>query len=129
MSEALRFAPALGRIMMAIIFIWAGYGKVTDFAGSVGYAESAGMPMASIAIALAILIELGGGIALILGFKARLAAGALAVFCVLAAVIFHRNLSDYNEFLFFWKDITIAGGLLQVVYFGAGPLSMDNRGK
>ena len=129
MSESLRFAPALGRLLIAAIFLWAGYGKVTDFAGTVGYAESVGMPMASIGIIVAIIVELGGGIALLVGYRTRYAAAALAVFSVLAAIIFHRDSADYVQSIMFMKNLAIAGGLLQIVYFGAGPLSIDNRSK
>lgn len=129
MDGLLRFAPALGRIMIAIIFIMSGFGKITGFAGSVGYAESVGMPVPQVGIVIAILIEFFGGIALVLGFKTRLVAAAIAVFSVVAALIFHTDFTDQMQMINFWKNIAIAGGLLQIVYFGAGPLSLDNRAK
>ena len=129
MSDQLRFLPVLGRLLISIIFIISGLGKLFDFSGSVGYAESVGMPLPSIGIICAIIIELGGGIALLTGFKARWAAAAMAVFSVVAAFVFHLNFADQMQAINFWKNIAIAGGLLQVVYFGAGPLSFDNRAR
>ena len=129
MDGLLRFAPALGRVMIAIIFIMSGFGKITDFAGSVGYAESVGMPMPQVGIAIAILIEFFGGILLVVGFKTRWVAAAIAVFSIAAAIMFHTNFADQMQMINFWKNVAIAGGLLQIVYFGAGPLSLDNRGK
>ena len=126
MSDALRFLPALGRLMIAIIFITAGFGKITDFPGSVGYAQSVGMPLPTLGIAVAIVIELLGGILLVVGFKTRWVAAAIAVFSIAAAFLFHFTPFDQINF---WKNVAIAGGLLQIVYFGAGPLSLDNRGK
>jgi putative oxidoreductase len=125
MADQLRFLPALGRLMISIIFITAGYGKLTDFAGAVAYAEPH-MPMPSIGIAAAIIVELGGGILLVLGFKARWVAAAIAIFSIAAAFLFHFEPFDQINF---WKNFAIAGGLLQIVYFGAGPLSIDSRGK
>lgn len=129
MSDALRFAPVLGRLLIAIIFIMSGFGKLTDFAGSVGYAESIGMPLPQLGIAVAILVEFFGGIALVVGFKTRWVAAAIAVFSVVAAFMFHAHFDDQMQAINFWKNVAIAGGLLQIVYFGAGPLSLDNRGK
>jgi putative oxidoreductase len=125
--ESLRFAPLVGRILIALIFVMSGFSKVQGFQGSVGYAASKGMPLPAIAIAAAIAIELGGGLLLIVGYKARWVAAAIAVFCVVAAVFFHNNFAEMNEWINFMKNLAIAGGLLQIVYFGAGPLSIDNR--
>ena len=125
--ESLRFAPLLGRILIAILFVPAGFSKLTGFQGSVAYAESAGMPVPALAIAAAIAIELGGGLLLVVGYKARWVAAAMAVFSVAAAAFFHFDFSDQMQQINFMKNLAIAGGLLQIVYFGAGPLSLDNR--
>jgi putative oxidoreductase len=127
MSELLRFAPLVGRILIATLFVPAGFSKLTGFQGSVGYAESAGMPVPALAIAAAIAIELGGGLLLLVGYKARWVAAAMALFTVVAAVFFHNDFADQMQQINFFKNMAIAGGLLQVVYFGAGPLSVDNR--
>jgi len=127
MSESLRFAPLLGRILIAVLFVPAGFGKLTGFQGAVGYAESAGMPIPALAIAAAIAIELGGGLLLLIGYKTRWVAAAMALFSVVAALFFHRDFADQMQMINFQKNLAIAGGLLAFVYFGAGPLSVDNR--
>jgi putative oxidoreductase len=127
MSESLRFAPLLGRILIAILFVPAGFSKITGFQGSVEYAASAGMPLPALAIAAAIAIEFLGGLLLLVGYQTRLAAAAMAVFSVVAAIFFHRDFSDMMQMINFQKNLAIAGGLLAFVYFGAGPVSIDNR--
>jgi putative oxidoreductase len=127
MSESLRFLPPLGRVLIAIIFVMSGFDKLQHFQDSVGYAASKHLPLPAIGIAAAIAIELGGGLLLIAGYKARWAAAAIALFCVVAAVFFHSDFSVDMEQINFFKNLAIAGGLLQIVYFGAGPMSIDNR--
>ena len=129
MSESLRFVPLLGRILIAVLFVPAGFGKLTAFQGAVGYAESAGVPIPALAIAAAIAIELGGGLLLVIGYKTRWVAAAMALFSVVTALFFHRDFSDevHMQMIHFQKNMAIAGGLLAFVYFGAGPLSIDNR--
>ncbi|MES1150662.1 MAG: DoxX family protein [Dongia sp.] len=128
MPDSLRFLPLLGRILIASLFVPAGFGKLTGFKGAVDYAASAGMPVPSLAIAAAIAIELGCGLLLLIGWKTRWAAAAMALFSVVAALVFHNNFADQNMQIHFFKNLAIAGGLLNFVYFGAGPLSVDNRG-
>jgi putative oxidoreductase len=127
MSESLRFLPLLGRILIAALFVPEGFEKLTSFWPTVEYAASHGLPVPALAIAAAIAIELGGGLLVLIGWKARWAAGVIAIFCVVTAVIFHNNFADMGERINFFKDIAIAGGLLQLAYFGAGPFSVDNR--
>ena len=127
MSDLLRFAPLLGRILIAVLFVPAGFQKLTGFQGAVGYAASANMPVPSLAIAAAIAIELGCGLLVLVGFKTRWAAAAMALFSVVAAVFFHNDFSDQMQQINFMKNLAIAGGLLQLVYFGAGPVALDNR--
>ena len=124
------WAALIGRILLAAIFIQTGFQKITDFAGNVAFASSAGLPLPQVAIAIAIAIELGGGLLLLVGFRARLAALALAVFCVVAAFVFHRYWSmpadnQMLDYIFFWKDLALAGGMLMVFAFGPGRLSLD----
>src|SRR5262249_21008200 len=127
MNESLRFLPLLGRILIAVLFVPAGFGKLTGFQGAVGYAESAGMPVPALAIAAAIAIELGGGLLLLVGYKTRWVAAAMALFSVVAALFFHRDFADQMQMINFQKNLAIAGGLLAFTYFGAGPLSVDSR--
>lgn len=132
--EALNsFGPLLGRILIAFIFVFAGYGKITGFEGTVGYIASKGMPVPQLAAIGAILIEMGGGLMLVLGLKARWAAAALFVFTLLTALIFHdfwAAAADQaqNQMIHFMKNIAMAGGLLYVLVHGSGPLSLD-KGK
>lgn len=124
------WAALIGRILLSAIFIQTGFQKITDFAGNVAFASSAGLPLPQVAIAIAIAIELGGGLLLLVGFRARLAALALAVFCVVAAFVFHRYWSmpadnQMLDYIFFWKDLALAGGMLMVFAFGPGRLSLD----
>jgi len=127
MSESLRFAPLLGRILIALLFVPAGFKKLTGFQGAVEYAASAGMPVPALAIVAAIAIELGCGLLLLVGYKARWAAAALALFAVVSAIFFHFDFADQMQQINFMKNLAIAGGLLGFVYSGAGPLSVDNR--
>lgn len=120
--------PAIGRVLLAAIFIFSGIGKALAPQGSIGYIESVGLPFATLALVAAVAIELGGGVMLALGIKTRLVAAALAAFSVLTALVFHNALGDQNQLIHFMKNIAMAGGLLQVVAFGAGAYSVDALG-
>lgn len=125
-----RVGPLLGRILIAFIFIFAGYGKVTGFEGTVGYIASKGIPLPQLAAIGAIIIELGGGVMMVIGWKARWAAAAMFVFTLLAALIFHNFWAAaadqaQNQMIHFMKNISMLGGLLYVIVHGSGPLSVD----
>jgi putative oxidoreductase len=83
--------------------------------------------MPTVALILAVITELGGGLLLIAGFRARAVAGVLAFFSLATALSFHRNFGDHNQMIHFLKNVMMAGGLLQIVAFGAGAISWDNR--
>ena len=122
----------VGRILIADLFIPAGFGKLMGFAGTVGYITSAGLPLPQVAAAIAIVVELGLGIALLLGFKTRIAAIVLAIFTVATALFFHKYWSAPDamkmmQTINFNKNIAIAGGLLAFAAFGPGRLSVDKR--
>ena len=127
MSADTRYTPLLGRILIAAIYILSGFGKLTAPAATAGYIASAGLPLPYLGVAIAIVVELIGGILLVLGYQTRIVALAMAVFTVAAAVFFHSNFADQNMFIHFFKNIAMAGGLAQVVAFGAGALSLDAR--
>jgi len=120
--------PAIGRLLLAAIFVFSGIGKALAPAGTIGYIESAGLPFATLGLAAAVAIELGGGLMLALGIRTRLVAALLAAFSVVTALVFHNALGDQNQLIHFMKNIAMAGGLLQVVAFGAGAYSFDARG-
>jgi len=117
----------IGRILLSAIFILSGFSKIAAPAAMVGYIESVGLPFPQLALGIAIAVELGGGLLLIAGYRTRLVALGLAVFSVVTALGFHHNLADQNQFIHFFKNIAMAGGLLQVVAFGAGRFSLDAR--
>ena len=118
-----------GRICLAAVFLWSGLGKLMSYEGTVGYIASTGLPLAPLAYAIAVIVEILGGIVLVVGFKTRIVAAALAVFSVAAALGFHANFGDLNQAIHFMKNIAIAGGMLQVLAFGSGPISVDARRK
>ena len=115
----------LGRVMLALIFILAGVGKIMDPAGTMGYMQSVGLPGALLWPTIA--LEVLGGLAVAVGFKTRYAAIALAIFTIATAVIFHRNFADQMQMIMFLKNIAIAGGLLLLAVGGRTAYSMDNR--
>ena len=120
----------VGRILIALLFIPAGFGKISGFAGTVGYATSVGMPMPTVAVAVGLLIELLGGLALLFGFGTRIAALALAVFTLAASFFFHAYWAlpadqQMMQQLLFFKNVAVTGGLLAFAAFGAGAWSVD----
>jgi len=123
-------AALVGRILLAWIFIHSGFGKIGGFDGTVAYIASKGLPMPQVGAVLAIVVELLGGIMLAVGFKARWAALALAIFCIVSGVLFHNfwaveAAQKMAQSINFWKNVTIAGGMLMVFAFGPGRYSVD----
>jgi putative oxidoreductase len=119
--------PLVGRILIAAIFLLSGLSKLTAPAATIGYIQSAGLPLPSAGLAIAIAVEVGGGLLLIAGYRTRAVAAILALFSLATAFAFHNQLADQNQFIHFFKNVAIAGGLLQIVAFGAGRLSLDAR--
>jgi putative oxidoreductase len=120
-----RYLPLLGRVLIGAPFILSGLGKLTARDVTVGYIGSVGLPFPQLAWIMAIVVEMGGGVLLTIGYRARLVALVLALFALATALSFHRNFADQNQMIHFLKNVMMAGGLLQIVYFGAGPLSVD----
>jgi putative oxidoreductase len=115
----------VARIMMAMIFIGAGLSKLgAGYAGTQAYMASVGVSGA--VLPLVIVLEIGGGLAILLGFQARLAALALAVFCIVSGIIFHSG-ADQMQQIMLMKNFAMAGGLLAFTLFGAGRLSLDKE--
>jgi len=114
-----------GRVLMSAIFIMAGINKMTAYAGTQGYMEGMGVPGAL--LPLVILLEVGGGLAVLLGWQTRLAAFLLAGFSVLSALIFHANFGDQTQTILFMKNLAMAGGLLFLVAGPAHDWSIDAK--
>lgn len=125
MNNLTIFIAPLGRFFLATIFIMAGLNKIGEYAGTQGYMEAMGVSGSLLPAVIA--IEVLGGLAIVIGYKARLAAYLLAGFTVLSAFIFHADFSDQTQFMMFFKNIAIAGGFMIIAANGAGAYSADNR--
>lgn len=112
----------ISRVMLSYLFIVAGYGKLIGYEATLNYMQSMHVP--SIFLPLVILLELGGGIAIILGLFTRLTSICIAIFSIVAAIIFHQGSDDINS-LMFMKDIGIAGGFIMLALNGADKFSVD----
>jgi putative oxidoreductase len=114
-----------GRLLLAYLFIVAGYGKVVGFAGTAKYMASKGMPMVEVLLVGTIIIELVGGLMLAVGWKARWAAWAFFLFIIPTTIIFHPVWADAGQMIQFNKNLAIMGGMLYVAFMGPGRLSLD----
>jgi len=115
----------VGRFFLALLFLLSGLGKIGAYSATAAYMASAGV--AGGLLPAVISLEVLGGLAILLGWKTRVAAALLAGFSLLAAVTFHNNLADQIQLIMFFKNVAIAGGLLILVANGAGALSLDRR--
>lgn len=124
--------PLVGRILVALIFLMSAYGKIVGYAGTASYMAAAGMPMIPVLLPVAIVAELVGAVMVIVGFQARLGALALIGFTVVATLVFHRfwsltGMEAYMQQIQFMKNLGLIGGLLLIVAFGPGKMSLDAR--
>jgi putative oxidoreductase len=124
-----RYLPFIGRILIGLPFVMSGLSKLGAYGLTTQIISAVGLPFPPLAFAVATAVELGGGLLLILGYRVRPVALALAVFSVATAVSFHSDFADQNQMIHFLKNVMMAGGLLQIAAFGAGALSVDNRRK
>lgn len=120
-----KITQVIARIMLGHLFLIAGWQKIGGYEGTQGYMESVGVP--GMLLPLVILLELGAGLAIIIGWQTKLAAAALALFTIASAVLFHHNFSDQMQTIMFMKNIAISGGLMLLAVYGAGACSLDNR--
>jgi putative oxidoreductase len=135
MEKTHAYVLALGRLLLSGLFIWTGYGKLKAPGAAMQYFVQVGVPLPSLVVWVAILIELVGGIALLVGFKTRWVAAVLAIWCVITGFAVHLvagvSSSDatiaYDNMLHFYKNLAMAGGLLFVFVYGAGQVSIDDR--
>ena len=133
MNTPLQNTAALaGRILLALLFVISGFGKITGFAGTAGYMASKGMPMPEVLLVGAIVVELLGGLMLVAGFKARWAAAAIFAFLIPTTLVFHNpagltGQEAQNQMIQLMKNLSIMGGMLLVAAFGPGAWSVDRR--
>ena len=120
-----KYVNLVARVLMAHMFLIAGIGKITGYAGTKAYMTAMGVPGALLPFVIA--LEIGGALAIIVGWQTRLVAYALAAFCVVAALIFHHNFADQMQMIMFMKNFTIAGGFLLLAVNGAGAFSLDKK--
>jgi len=125
MNAQQNFLDFAGRVLIAAIFLISGLGKIAGYAGAQGYMAAMGVPGALLPLVIA--LEVGGALAIILGYRTRLVAFLLAGFCVVSALIFHRAVGDQVQFIMFMKTFAIAGGFLLLVARGPGEWSLDAR--
>lgn len=133
MTQYTKFAAPLARVLLSLMFITAGFAKLGDPAGNAAYTASGGIP--GFFVWPAMILEIVGGIAILVGFQARLAAVLLAGFTLVASVLYHlipalsmEGMNAMMQQLMFMKNLAVTGGLLFVFSFGAGVLSFDNKG-
>jgi putative oxidoreductase len=121
----------VGRILLSIIFILAGFGKLTDLGGTAQYFAAYNLPAPTVAAIVAGLVEFVGGLAILVGFQTRIASYILAAFCVATAFVAHLGWSDaatgMNNMIHFQKNLAMAGGFLVLAAYGAGAFSVDAR--
>lgn len=120
-----KFVELVGRILLMVLFLLSGVGKIGQYAGTADYMASAGVPGSL--LPLVIITEIAGSVLIILGWRTRLVSLLLAGYTILAALLFHGNVSDPNQMVHFLKNLSIAGGFLLLMANGAGPLSLDQR--
>jgi putative oxidoreductase len=128
-----QITPLLGRILIAVVFVPAGFMKITGFAGTAGYMASKGLPMVNVLLVLTIIIELGGGLMILLGWRASEAALIIFLFLIPVNIVFHGYwgvedpASAEIQMRMFFKNIGIMGGLLVVAGLGSGPFSLGGN--
>jgi len=124
-SAVQKVSELAGRILLSVLFLLSGLGKIGAYAGTAAYMSSLGVPGALLPVVIA--TEVLGALAIIVGWNTRVIALLLGAFSLLTAAIFHNNFADQIQMIMFLKNVSIAGGYLLLVANGAGPLSIDNR--
>ncbi len=127
-----QFGPLAGRILLSLIFLISGIGKIGNFAGTAGYMATKGLPMAEVLLAITIVIEIGAALMIIGGFKARLGAAALFLWMIPVTFLFHNYWAmpadqQMIQQIMFMKNLGLMGGMLYIMAFGSGPMSIDKK--
>jgi putative oxidoreductase len=129
MNEKLQgYIALLGRILLVLIFVMSGFSKISNPQATQQYMAAMGMPMTGLFLIGAIFLELVGAASLLLGYWTRLGATLLIIFMIPTTLIFHTNFSDQIQLIMFMKNLSMIGGLLVVLAFGPGKLSLDGGG-
>ena len=115
----------VGRIFISLVFLLSGFNKIGNYEGTIGWMETSGMP--GIFLIPAIILEVGAPILIIIGYKVKISAALLGLFCIATAVIFHNDFSNQMQFISFMKNIALAGGFLFLVVNGAKHFSLDKK--
>jgi putative oxidoreductase len=123
------YAQPLGRLLMSALFIWAGYGKLMNPSGTAKYFANYHLPAPDVLVWIVIIIELIGGLLILIGWQTRWVALVLAAFCLITGFAIHLPVGDLPNMINFFKNLTMAGGFLYVFANGAGALSVDGQGK
>jgi putative oxidoreductase len=126
-NASTRFLPFAGRLLIGGIFLLSGLSKLPAYTYVTAAISGAGLPFAPLGFAVALAVEIGLGLLLAIGYRTRAVAFGLAIWCVVTAIFFHRDFADQNMMIHFLKNLMMAGGLLQIVHFGAGAVSLDAR--
>jgi putative oxidoreductase len=121
----MNYLALIGRILIGLPFAMSGFGKLAAYGPTTAMIGAVGLPLPPLAFVVAVAVELGGGLLLVLGYRVRPVALALAAFSLATAVSFHGNFADQNQMIHFLKNVMIAGGLLQIAAFGAGAISIE----
>ncbi|WP_176594213.1 DoxX family protein [Sphingobium sp. EM0848] len=122
-----RYLPFIGRLLIGLPFAMSGLSKLGAVGPTTGMIAAVGLPFPYLALAVAVAVELGGGLLLVAGYRVKPVAIVMAVFSLATAFSFHSNFADQNQMIHFLKNVMMAGGLLQIAAFGAGAISLDNR--
>jgi putative oxidoreductase len=127
-----QFGPLVGRILIGMIFLLSGLSKISTFAGTAGWMTSKGVPMAEVLLAITMVIEIGASVMIISGFKARLGAAALFLWMIPVTFVFHNFWSmpaaeQQIQMIMFMKNLGLMGGMLYIMAFGSGPMSLDRK--
>ena len=126
--NAARYLPFIGRLFIGLPFMVSGLSKLAAYGATIGFIASSTLPLpAPLAYAGAVTVEVGCGVLMVAGYQTRIVAVILALFCLATAAFFHTNFGDPNQIFHFIKNMVMTGGLLQLVTYGAGALSIDNR--
>ena len=123
----MRYLPLISRVLIGLPFMASGLSKVANYAGTIALIQSSKLPLpAPLAYVGAIAVEVGCGLLIVAGYQARIAAAIFCLFCLTTAVFFHTDFSNPDQIFHFIKNLVMTGGILQVVIYGAGALSLDN---